>query len=99
MAFSAAYVAPKVPLDVKADCSGASRVPFNGQAETTSAGSCAPDATDSDCMACLRTPCCAVVDVSCAGTSAAACATMAAVESCFVGALANLCAEQCPEAP
>jgi hypothetical protein len=94
----ASSVAEKIPLNTQSDCSGASRPPFNDQADT-SASDCTPDDTDGACLACLRTECCAVVGESCAGASAAACAATPAVESCIAGALSNPCTAQCQGDP
>ena len=90
----ATHLATKIPLNTQSDCAGASRPPFNDQAEI-SATDCAPDPTDTICLACLRTACCTVIGESCAATSAAACAAMDSVKGCIVGALTNPCATHC----
>jgi hypothetical protein len=90
----ASHAAATIPLGTQSDCAGASRPPFNEQSETT-VSTCAPDDSDSECLACVRTACCTIIDENCVGASASACAATEAVENCFVGALAGPCATDC----
>jgi hypothetical protein len=95
---TAQYVAPTIPLNTQADCTGASRVPFNDQSVTGVDGRCAPELIEGPCVACIREDCCAIVADACESAAGdatvATCAAVPSVRSCILAAVDD-CAAAC----